>query len=170
MPWPITIICDRQVNLIETSYYQLVSHCSNSEFRLTFFFNFSTQIFSNAKLAQIPLTTSQASILSWSVHPRFARPDVMNNTRVAQLTAEINTILSKPEFNRISYGTSGALSGGPIEQLLRAAATNCTQLILHCDIGKASYTGWDCCRLYFDPNPYFTQSGKLVHLGILYYL
>ena len=91
--------------------------------------------------------------------PRFARPDVMNNTRAAQITNDINTVLSRPDFNKISYGSSGALSGGPMEQLLRAVAPNCTQLIMQCSIGKAVMSGWDCCRNYFDQNPYYTESG-----------
>jgi len=55
---------------------------------------------------------------------------------------------------------SGAISGGPREQLLRAIAPNCTQLILQCIIGKAVLTGWDCCANYFDQTPYFTSSGQ----------
>jgi hypothetical protein len=41
-----------------------------------------------------------------------------------------------PDYNKISYGTTGAIPGGPEEQLLRAIAPNCTQLILQCIIGK----------------------------------
>jgi hypothetical protein len=48
-----------------------------------------------------------------------------------------------------------------MEQLLRVIAPNCTQLILQCVVGKAVISGWDCCRNYFDPNPYFTASGSI---------
>jgi hypothetical protein len=59
-------------------------------------------MFSLSKLSQVPvLSSSHASLLSWSVSPRLARPDVMNNTRVAQLTADINAVLSRPDFNKI---------------------------------------------------------------------
>ncbi len=84
------------------------------------------------------------SAITWTL-------DVMNKYEVAQYTVEINTILSKPEFNKISYGTSGAISGGPMEQLLRAIAPNCTQFIMQCSVGKATMNGWDCCKNYFDP-------------------
>ena len=119
-------------------------------------------MFSFAKVTQVPLlSASHASILSWSVSPRLARPDVMNNSRVAQLTADINTVLSRPEYNKISYGVNGqTIPGGPMEQLLRAISSNCSQLILQCSIGKATFNGYDCCAKYFDPIPYFTDGGK----------
>jgi hypothetical protein len=85
----------------------------------------------------------------------------MNNTRVAQLTADINTVLTRPEYNRLSYGPTGAIPGGPKEQLLRAIAPNCTQLILQCIVGKQIMTGWECCQRMFDPNPYFTVAGEV---------
>ena len=119
-------------------------------------------MFSPSKVTQVPLlSASHAALLTWSVSPRLARPDVMNNTRVAQLTADINTVLSRSDYNKLSYGTSGAISGGPLEQLLRAVAPNCSQLILQCVIGKAVMNGFDCCAKYFDTNPYFTDSGKI---------
>ena len=56
-------------------------------------------MFSFAKTAQVPLlSTSHAALLSWFVNPSLARPDVMNNTRVAQLTADINTVISRLTF------------------------------------------------------------------------
>jgi len=105
------------------------------------------------------LGTSHASLLTWFVHPTLAKPDVMNNTRVTQLAADINTILSRSAYSQISYGTTGATAGGAKEQLLRAIAPNCTQLILQCTFGKQIMSGWDCCSRVFDPNPYFTQAG-----------
>ena len=119
-------------------------------------------MFSASKVTQVPLlSSSHAALLTWSVSPRLARPDVTNNTRVAQLTADINTVLARPEFNKISYGLTGqSISGGPLEQLLRAVAPNCSQLILQCAIGKAVMNGFDCCSKYFDQNPYFTESGS----------
>ena len=118
-------------------------------------------MFSFAKVSQVPLlSSSHAALLSWDVSPRLARPDVMNNTRVAQLTADINTVLARSEYNKLSYGTSGTISGGPREQLLRAIAPNCSQLILQCVVGKAVFNGFDCCAKFFDPIPYFTDSGK----------
>ena len=122
------------------------------------------QLFSFAKVTQVPLlSSSHAAILSWSVSPRFARPDVMNNSRVAQITSDINTVLSRSEYNKISYGSNGqSIPGGPMEQLLRAIAPNCSQLILSCTIGKAVFNGFDCCAKYFDPTPYFTDGGKFL--------
>ena len=118
-------------------------------------------MFSAAKVTQVQLlSTSHAALLSWSVSPSLARPDVMNNTRVAQLTADINTVLSRSDYNKISYGAGGAIPGGPMEQLLRAIAPNCTQLILSCTIGKQIMNGWECCQKIFDPNPYFTVAGN----------
>jgi hypothetical protein len=74
-------------------------------------------MFSAAKVTQVQLiSSSHASLLSWSVSPTLARPDVMNNSRVAQLTADINTVLTRPDYNRISYGATGAVPGGPKEQ------------------------------------------------------
>jgi len=66
-----------------------------------------------------------------------------------------------PEYNKIAYGSNGqSIPGGPMEQLLRAIAPNCSQLILQCNIGKAIFSGYDCCAKYFDPIPYFTDGGK----------
>ena len=118
-------------------------------------------MFSAAKVTQVQLlSTSHAALLSWSVSPSLARPDVMNNTRVAQLTADINTVLSRADYNKISFGPTGALPGGAREQLLRAIAPNCTQLILQCIVGKQIMTGWECCAKMFDPTPYFTVAGR----------
>jgi hypothetical protein len=117
-------------------------------------------MFSYSKIMQVQLLgTSHASLLTWFVHPSLAKPDVMNNTRVTQLAADINTILSRSAYSQISYGTTGATAGGAKEQLLRAIAPNCTQLILQCTFGKQIMSGWDCCSRVFDPNPYFTQAG-----------
>jgi hypothetical protein len=44
------------------------------------------------------LSASHASLLTWSIDPRLARPDVMNNSRVAQLTNDINTVLTRLQF------------------------------------------------------------------------
>jgi hypothetical protein len=53
-------------------------------------------MFSASKVASVQLmSASHASLLSWSVDPRLSRPDVMNNTRVAQLTNDITTVLSR---------------------------------------------------------------------------
>ena len=53
-------------------------------------------MFSASKVASVQLlSASHASLLSWSVDPRLSRPDVMNNTRVAQLTNDINTVLTR---------------------------------------------------------------------------
>jgi hypothetical protein len=123
-------------------------------------------MFSFGKVSQVPLlSSSHAALLSWIVSPTLARPDVMNNSRVAQLTADINTVLSRSDYNKISYGTTGAIPGGPREQLLRAIAPNCTQLILQCVVGKQIMTGWECCRSIFDPNPYFTSAGNINATG-----
>ena len=125
---------------------------------------FHFQLFSFSKVSQVPLlSSSHAALLSWVVSPTLARPDVMNNTRVAQITADINTVLSRSEYNRLSYGASGTIPGGPREQLLRAIAPNCTQLILQCVIGKQIMTGWDCCTKIFNPTPYFTSAGNFVN-------
>jgi hypothetical protein len=45
---------------------------------------------------------------------------------------------------------------------LRAIAPNCTQFILQCEVGKLTMSGWQCCKELFDPNPYFTKSGKQI--------
>jgi len=113
------------------------------------------------------LSSSHAAILSWSVSPTFARPDVMNNTRIAQITSDINTVLSRSDFNKIYYGSNGQpIPGGPMEQLLRAIAPNCSQFILNCKIGKAFFNGFDCCAKYFDPTPIFTDGGKFVFIKV----
>ena len=53
-------------------------------------------MFSSSKVSSVQLLSpSHASLLSWSVDPRLSRPDVMNNTRVAQLTNDINTVLTR---------------------------------------------------------------------------
>ena len=54
------------------------------------------QMFSFSKVSTVQLlSASHASLLSWSVDPRLARPDVMNNTRVAQMSLDINTVLTR---------------------------------------------------------------------------
>jgi hypothetical protein len=56
----------------------------------------SFKIFSFAKVAQVtPLSSSHAAVLSWSVSPLLARPDVMNQSRVAQLGSDINTAMTR---------------------------------------------------------------------------
>ena len=126
------------------------------------------QMFSNSKIAQVSmLSTSHASLLTWFVHPSLAKPDVMNNSRVTQLATDINTILSRPTYSQISYGTTGVAAGGAKEQLLRSIAPNCTQMILQCAIGKQIMSGFECCSRVFDPNPYFTQAGKLYFRSLL---
>ena len=71
-----------------------------------------------------------------------------------------SVIFSRPDYSRIRYSGNSMVSGGPVEMLLRAIAPNCTQLILKCVVGKLTMTGWQCCKEMFDPNPYFTKSGK----------
>ena len=118
-------------------------------------------MFSYPKILQVSLlSVSHASLLSWSVHPSLAKPDVMNNTRVSQLAIAINSILARPVYSQSNFGSTGVVAGGAVEQLLRAIAPNCTQLILQCSLGKLVLNGWDCCTRVFDPNPYFTQAGK----------
>ena len=119
-------------------------------------------MFSASKINQAPLlSSSHASLVTWFVSPTFARPEIMNNTRVGQLTIDINTALSRSTYSQAAYSTSGVIPGGAKEQLLRALAPNCTQLILQCAVGKRVLTGVDCCSQIFDPNPYFTQAGNL---------
>jgi hypothetical protein len=94
------------------------------------------QFFSSAKVIQTPLiSSSHASILTWFVSPYFAKPDVMNNTRVNQLGSDITTVLQRAIYNPVNYG-SGAVPGGAKELLLRSLAPNCTQLILQCAVGR----------------------------------
>jgi hypothetical protein len=83
----------------------------------------------------------------------------MNNTRVSQLAIDITSILARPAYAQASYGSTAVVSGGAREQLLRAIAPNCTQLILQCTLGKQVLSGWDCCSRVFDPTPYFTPAG-----------
>ena len=69
--------------------------------------------------------------------------------------------MPRSDYNKISYGTStNAPTGGAMDQLLRAIAPNCTQLILQCTVGNATMSGFDCCTRIFDPNPYFTAQGE----------
>jgi hypothetical protein len=60
---------------------------------------FYVQMFSSVKLNAITLlTNAHASLLSWTVDPSLVRLDVINNTRFAQLTTDINTVLARSLF------------------------------------------------------------------------
>ena len=83
----------------------------------------------------------------------------MNNSRVSQLGSDITTVLQRPIYNPVNYGSGGVVPGGAKEQLLRSLAPNCTQLIVQCAVGRQVFSGLDCCNRIFDPNPYFTQAG-----------
>jgi hypothetical protein len=61
-------------------------------------------MFSSVKLNAVTmLTNAHASLLSWTVDPSLVRLDVINNTRFAQLTADINTVLARSVHFIIKY-------------------------------------------------------------------
>ena len=53
------------------------------------------KIFSTSKIQAAQLSSSHASVISWSINPVLARPDVMNRTDLSQLTTTINNALTK---------------------------------------------------------------------------
>ena len=66
----------------------------------------------------------------------------------------------RSDYNKLTYGTgTNVPNGGPMDQLLRAIAPNCSQLILQCTVGNTTMNGFDCCAKIFDPVPYFTAQG-----------
>jgi hypothetical protein len=56
-----------------------------------------------------------------------------------------------------------------MDQLLRAVAPNCSQLILQCMVGNTTMSGFDCCAKIFDPVPYFTAQGNAL-LNVIVFL
>ena len=116
--WPTTVICEKQA-------------------------------FTLSQINQVSaLTISHASLLSWSLSPEVARPDVYaNNAQIPTLLAEIDNILERGEYS------------GSYDKLLSAIAPNCTQFILECTVGTTIYSGKECCGTVFDAKPILTRYG-----------
>ena len=81
---------------------------------------------------------------------------------LALILSKTLTIFSlRSDYNKLNYGTGGPTFGGPMDQLMRAIAPNCSQLILQCMVGNTTMNGFECCDKIFDPIPYFTAQGKI---------
>ena len=76
------------------------------------------------------LSISHASLLSWSLAPELARPDVYSTSnRIPSLNSELDLILQREGF------------GQDFGKLVNAIAPNCTEFILECTVGTTVYTG-----------------------------
>ena len=76
------------------------------------------------------LSISHASLLSWSLAPELARPDVYSTSnRIPSLNSELDLILQREGFGK-DFG-----------KLVNAIAPNCTEFILECTVGTTVYTG-----------------------------
>lgn len=116
--WPTTIICEKQA-------------------------------FKPSRISQIPsLTTSHASLLSWTLSPHLSRPGVYaTNARIPSLISEIDQILLRAEY------------GNQMNKLINAMVPNCTDFILECTVGSTTYKGQDCCGNFVDATPVLTRYG-----------
>ena len=98
--------------------------------------------------------TQHTSLLSWSLAPSHARPDVAEyNSRMNNIEAGLNNTLQKSDFNS-SYGL-----------LLKYLVPTCKEFILECSLKEGhSMNSSACCDEYFNPEPILNQHGKYLLL------